>query len=108
MDNIFQEIVTKEMGLLAAGAIAVMLFLGRVPLKDKKLNQTKMWKNWGIFLLVGICTAGSFAPGVNDIPISEWGGILVFAFVSSMVALLGRAVLKPIILKRLEGKGKDE
>ena len=106
MEGIFQEIITKEMGMLAACAIAVMLFLGRIPIKGKFLNTYKLWNQWGIFLLVAICTAGSFAPGVNDIPAKLWGSVLVFAFVTSLVALLGRAVLKPVVINKLEGKGK--
>ncbi len=104
MENIWNEIITKEMAGLAAAAIGVMLFAGRIPYKGKKLNESDVWKNWGEFILAGVCLAGSFTPGVHDIPYKEWGGILVFALVTSMVALLGRAVLKPIVLRRLEGK----
>ena len=96
------------MGVLAAAAIGLMLFVGRIPIKGARLNTKKVWEDWGVFILVAMCTAGSFTPGVHKIPYSEWGGILVFALVTSMVALLGRAILKPIILRRLEGKPEKE
>ena len=104
MDIIWEQIITKEMAGLAAASVAIMLFMGRIPYKGSRLNRSKIWKDWGEFILVTVCLAGSFAPGVHGIPYKEWGGILVFALVTSMVALLGRKVLKPIIIKRLEGK----
>jgi hypothetical protein len=33
-----------------------------------------------------------------------WGDTIVFALVASIVAHLGRAVLKPVLLRKLEGK----
>lgn len=104
MDSIWGEIITKPMGALAAAVIAIMLFLGRIPVKGKKLNETKWWKDWGIFIMFALATAGSFMPGVHKIPYSEWGGIMIFACTTGMAALLGRAILKPLVLKRLEGK----
>ena len=104
MGSIFSSIVTEEMAMLAAAAIAVMLFLGRIPYKGQPLNRPKIWPDWGIFLLAAICITGSFTPGIHEIPYDRWGGILVFGMVTSMVALLGRAILKPIVISRLEGK----
>jgi hypothetical protein len=108
MESIFEAVVTKGMAGLAAAAIGIMLFLGKVPVNGKKLNSTKFWKDWGIFLLLGICTIGAFAPGVNDIPVNQWGSIMVFAMVSSVVAMVGRKLLKPIIFNKLEGKTKGD
>lgn len=105
MEGIFESIITKNMATLAASVVAVMLVLGKVPLKnERKLNQTKFWKNWGVFILTGLCMVGSFMPGVNDMPLEEWGSIIVFALVTTIVAHLGRAVLKPLLFRKLEGK----
>lgn len=106
--SIWSEIITKPMGGLAAGVIALMLFIGMVPYKGKKLNETKIWKDWGLYLMFIFTTAGSFMPGVHDIPYSDWGKILIFACTTSMVALLGRGILKPVILNKLEGKKKSK
>lgn len=105
-ESIFSTIVTKEMAMLAAGAIALMVAIGRIPLKDgkRKLNESLAWKNWGSFILVALCLAGAFAPGVSNIAYKEWGSIVIFGLVASMVAHLGRKILAPIILSRLEGK----
>ncbi len=104
MNGLFEAVITPSMAGLAAAAIAVMFFIGKIPYKSKKVNETKLWGDWGDFILVVICTASSFAPGVNQIPVSEWGGILIFAAVSALAAHLGRKILKPIILTKLEGK----
>lgn len=108
MEGIFESIITKDMAMLAAAAIAVMFFLGKIPLKTGKLNQTKFWGDWGTFVLVIVCTVGAFLPGVSDIPKSNYGGCIVFALVSSIVAHLGRAVLKPLLIRKLEGKKKTK
>lgn len=106
MESVFSSIITPGMAGLAAAAIAVMLFVGRIPANGSRVNQTKFWKNWGEFILVALCIGGSFAPGINDIPKSEWGSILVFAAVSALVAHLGRKALKPVVINKLEGKNK--
>jgi hypothetical protein len=104
MGSLFDSVVTPGMAYLAAGAIAVMIFIGRIPYKGKRINRTKFWKNWGEYVLVAICFGGSFAPGVTDIPANEWGSILIFAAVSAFVAHIGRKLLKPFIITKLEGK----
>lgn len=104
MESIFSSIITPGMAGLAASAIAIMLFIGRIPISGKRINKTKFWKNWGEFILVILCIGGSFAPGINDISKSEWGSVLVFAAVSALVAHLGRKLLKPIVISRIEGK----
>lgn len=108
MEGLFAEIVTPKMAALAAAAIAIMLFVGTRPFKGKKINTTKFWKDWGVAVLIIVCVGGSFAPGINDIPKTEWGSVLVFGFVSAFVAHLGRKILKPIILNRVEGKKPKE
>jgi hypothetical protein len=105
VEGIFESIITKNMAMLAVAAIAVMFFIGKIPIKSGKfLNQTGFWGNWGTFLLVIICGVGAFLPGVHNIPRENWGACVVFALVSSIVAHLGRAVLKPLLIRRLEGK----
>lgn len=102
MEGLFSQIVTKEMAILAAAAISVMLFLGKVPWKGAPLNTTKLWKSCGIFILVIVCVGGAFVPGIR--PEGEVGNALIFGFISALVAHLGRKILGPIFLKRLEGK----
>ena len=104
MGGLFDSVITPSMAALAAAAVAIMFFLGKIQCRGKQLNTTYFWKNWGDFVLVAICIGGSFTPGVNDIPLSKWGGILIFAFVSALAAHLGRKILKPIFLKKLEGQ----
>jgi hypothetical protein len=104
MEGAFSAVISKEMVYLAAAAIAAMLFIGMIPINGKRLRETKFWQSWGSFVLVAVCFAGSFAPGIHDIPLKNWGAVLAFALCSSMVAHLGRAILKPLVLTKLEGK----
>jgi len=104
MGSIFEAIITPGMAGLAAAAIAIMFFIGKIPYKGGKVNGTKLWKNWGEFLLVALCIGGAFAPGVSDIPVAKFGAIIIFGMISALVAHLGRKILKPIILAKLEGK----
>jgi hypothetical protein len=105
MEGIFESIITKEMAMVAAAAIAMMFVVGKIPLKgDRFLNQTEFWGDWGTFILMGLCVVGAFLPGVTKFKPGEWGATLVFALVATIVAHLGRAVLKPLLLRKLEGK----
>jgi len=105
MEGIFESIITKNMAMLATAAIAVLFFIGKVPLKKGgTVNQTKFWSTWGTFVLLGFCLVGAFAPGVSGLEKGAWGDTIVFALVASIVAHLGRAVLKPVLLRKLEGK----
>jgi succinate dehydrogenase/fumarate reductase flavoprotein subunit len=104
MGSLWEAVVTKEMVGLAVAAIALMYFVGGIAIKGKRISETKVWKNFGSFILAITCAAGSFAPGVNDIPVKSWGSILVFGFVAAFVAHLGRAAFKPWLAERLKGK----
>lgn len=105
-ESLFAQIVTKEMAILAAAAITLMLFVGKIPLKDSLLNKTKFWKGWGIFLLLFVCVGGAFVPGIR--PEGEAGNAIVFGLVSALVAHVGRKILAPVFLKKLEGKTAEK
>lgn len=106
MEGIFAQIVTKELGILAAGIIAVMFFVGSIPIKGgiAKLRDHKIWSNWAFFLAVVLGVAGAFMPGVCDMPIEQWGSILIFGCLAAGCAMAGRKVLFPIFMAKLEGK----
>jgi hypothetical protein len=105
LEGIFESIITKNMALLATAAVSLMLIVGKITLKNNKaVNQTKFWGDWGTFILAALCVAGAFLPGVSDIPAENWGANLVFGLVSTIVAHLGRSILKPLIVRKLEGK----
>lgn len=108
MEGVFESIITQNMAMLAAAAISLMLVAGKFPVNkdDKQLNQTVFWKSWGSFILAAICVGGAFLPGTAN-PVgseSEWGTKVVFGLVATIVAHLGRDILKPIIVRKLEKK----
>ncbi|PNX48318.1 MAG: hypothetical protein BV456_09920 [Thermoplasmata archaeon M8B2D] len=107
MDGLFLEIITKEMAILAGAAMTIMLFVGKIPIsklneETKLLNQTKIWKNFGIFILLIVCLGGSFIPGIR--PDGQWGNAVVFGLLSAFCAHMGKKVLGPLVLNKLEGK----
>jgi hypothetical protein len=107
MNNLFFEIITKEMAVLAACAITIMLFLSKMPVsklsgKTKLLGKTKLWKNFGVFILLAVCLGGSFIPGIR--PDGEWGNALVFGFLSAFSAHMGKKILGPVVLDKLMSK----
>lgn len=106
MDGIFAQLVTPQLGALSAGIIAVMLIIGSAPFKGAKLRDHALWKDWGLFLNAAIAVAASFAPGVCDVPPGQWGGVIIFGLLGTVGSLVGRKILQPIFLNKLEGKKK--
>lgn len=105
MEGLFAQLVTKEMGFLAAGAIAIMTILGSLPISPtKQLREHALWKNYGIFVLTVICISGAFLPGVVTIPKADWGAIIIFGCLAALCAHAGRKILQPLILNKIEGK----
>ena len=105
MESLFAQLVTKEMGFLAAGAIAIMYILGRLPINKqcKLLKDTSLWKNYGIFILAVLCIGGAFLPGVVNIPKADWGAAIIFGCLATLCAHAGKKILQPLILNRIEG-----
>jgi len=102
MEGLLSTLITKEMGALAASVITLMLFAGKIPVNGKMLNATKAWKNFGMFITLGLCCGGAFVPGIR--PEGEVGIVIVFGLLSALTAHLSRKILAPIFLSRLEGK----
>ena len=102
MDGILFELITKEMGLLAASVITIMLFVGKIPYKKTLVNKTKIWKRYGEFVLLSLCCGGAFIPGIR--PEGKVGTVIIFALLSALAAHLSRKILAPIFLSKLEGK----
>lgn len=101
-ESLFAQLITKEMAALAGAAITIMLVVGRVPFKDGRLNKTKFWKGWGIVLLMSLCVGGAFIPGIR--PEGEVGTVIVFGLLSTLAAHVGKKLLAPMFLTKLEGK----
>ena len=108
MEGIFAQLITRELGYLTAGVLAVMLFVGSIPIKggSAKLREHNIWKNWAFFLTVVFGVGGAFMPGVCDIPLSQWGSVVIFGFLGALGAMGGRKLLLPVFLSKLEGKKK--
>lgn len=106
MDSIFAQVLTKGMAIIAIAAISLMYAIGMIKIKSKRINKSKIWKDWGSFILLSVCIGLTFLPGLEleKLQGQGWGAKIIFALVVTMVAHLGRKILKPIILKKIEGK----
>jgi len=105
-ESMWREFITPQMGAVAFGVVAVMFFIGHIPLDGgkRRLRESCFWKSWGLFIMFGLSVAGAFMPGIHDIAYSEWGSIVVFGSTTAIAALLLRGILKPLLLNKLEGK----
>lgn len=85
-----------EMAKLSISAIALMTFVGLIPIsKTRKLNSTWFWKNLGVFLLVGVCIGGAFIPAIKT------GTPVMFGLIAALFAHLGRAAIPKAIRKKM-------
>ncbi len=101
-----EQLITKEMAGLAAGVVTLMFIIGSVPIKNKKLNKTKIWKDFGIFISLALCMGGSFIPGIK--PEGQIGTVIIFGLLSTLAAHLSKKILNPIFRRKLKGKTQEE
>ena len=88
----------QEMAKLSVAAIALMIFIGLIPVgKTKKLKSTWFWSNFGVFVLVGVCVGGAFVPAIKtETPI-------MFGLISALFAHLGRKAIPKAIREKIGG-----
>ena len=86
----------QTVATMALAAIAAMTFLGLIPVgKTKKLKSTWVWKNLGVFALVGVCIGGAFVPAVKtETPV-------MFGLITALFAHLGRAAVPKAIREKI-------
>lgn len=86
----------QTVAILALAAIAAMTFLGLIPVgKTKKLKETWVWKNLGVFVLVGVCIGGAYTPAIKtETPI-------MFGLITALFAHLGRAAVPKAIRQKI-------
>lgn len=96
MDAMSLDFSWEQVAGLALAAIAAMTFLGLIPVgKTKKLNGTWVWKNLGVFALVGVCIGGAFAPAIKtETPV-------MFGLIAALFAHLGRAAVPKAIRAKI-------
>jgi hypothetical protein len=90
------DFVWQEMIKLSMAAIAMMTFIGLIPIgKTAKLNSTWFWKQFGVYVLVGVCIGGAFVPAIKtETPI-------MFGLISALFAHLGRKAVPKAIRQKI-------
>lgn len=86
----------QEMVKLSFAAIAAMIFISLIPIgKTKKLKETWFWKQFGVYVLVGVCIGGAFVPAIKtETPV-------MFGLISALFAHLGRKAVPKAIREKM-------
>lgn len=102
---LFEQLVTQEIAFASGAIIMLMLALGRMTLGENKerLNKTKSWKDFGWVVTISLGIIAAFLPGVCPVAEQGWGTQIIWGIVAGGTAMLGHKVLKPAVLRRLEG-----
>ena len=100
-------LITPQVLAIAAGVVAILYFLGQIPLRRGKLAKERWWMRILPLLPIvfGIC--GAFLPGVlerEDGTSMTWGNQLLIGSWSGLVASQGRKVFKRLAVDKLEKK----
>ena len=104
MDNLYSVLFTKEALFLSIAIVGLLFFVGKIPIgkKSKLLRSNKVWRRILPILPLFIGVGAAFAPGVSNIPLEQWGSIIIFGVWCGFVASHGRKILKRGILDNLE------
>jgi len=101
-------LLTKEVLAAAAGIVALLWGLGTIPIGEspdgrlRRLRDAKWWRRLLPLLPLGLGVAVAYMPGVAQIPLDQWGAVLVFGLWVGFVASHGRKLIKRLVLDRLE------
>jgi hypothetical protein len=100
-------LITPQVLAIAAATVAVIYFLGQIPLRRSKLVHARWWRRILPLLPLAIGVVMAFLPGVlpKEVALSKgWGTNVLVGLWSGLVASHGRAVFKRLVLDKLEPK----
>lgn len=99
----FEQLVTYQLAVAAVAIMAIMLFIGRIPVgRSAQLNETKLWARAGTLFVLALGVGAALIPGVA--PEGTIGQKILWGCVVALVAAFSRSILKPFGLSRLEAK----
>lgn len=97
-------LVTKEAGMIAAGIVAVLWGVGRIPLRGGLLARRTWWRRVLPILPLALGIAAAFMPGVvpADVALTEhWGANVLIGLWAGLVAGQGHKIIKRLAVDKL-------
>lgn len=97
-------LVTKEVGMIAAGIVALLWGVGRIPTRGGRLAKRVWWKRIVPILPLVLGVAAAFMPGVvqEDVALAEgWGANVLIGLWAGLVAGQGHKIIKRLAVDKL-------
>jgi len=105
--RLVEILLTPKSLSLAAAIVALLFFIGKLPIKlkehgNKTLENDRYWRRLLPIItpILGIIVA--FLPGVADIPLDQWGSLIIFGLWTSFMASHGRKIIKRAIFDKIK------
>lgn len=97
-------LITKEVGMIAAGIVALLWGVGRIPTRGGRLAKRTWWRRVLPILPLVLGIAAAFMPGVvpADVTLAEsWGANVLIGLWSGLVAGQGHTIIKRLAVDKL-------
>lgn len=100
-------LITPQVLAIAAATVAVLYFLGRIPVRRGRLAKAGWWRRILPVLPIALGIGAAFLPGVlagEDGAAMPWGTRLLVGAWAGLVAAQGRKVFKRLLVDKFEPK----
>jgi hypothetical protein len=100
-------LITKEVGMLAAGIVALLWGVGQIPTRGGPLARRAWWRRVLPMLPLVLGVIGAFMPGVvpAEMPVVEtWGANVLIGLWAGLVAGQGHTIIKRLAVAKLAPK----
>jgi hypothetical protein len=97
-------LITKEVGMIAAGIVALLWGVGRIPTRGGLLARRVWWRRVLPILPLVLGVAAAFMPGVmpSDMALAEgWGANVLVGLWAGLVAGHGHKIIKRLAVDKL-------
>lgn len=102
--DLSEILITKEVGMIAAGIVALLWGVGRIPMRGGVLSKRVWWKRVVPILPLVLGVAAAFMPGVvvEDVVLAEgWGANVLIGLWAGLVAGQGHKIFKRLVVDKL-------
>jgi hypothetical protein len=105
--DLVSMLITTQVLAIAAGVVAVLYFIGQIPVRRGKLAKVRWWRRILPILPIVLGIGAAFLPGVlagDDGMRVAWGNCVLVGAWAGLVAAQGRKVFKRLAVDKLEPK----